>query len=126
MVEEILDTLTLVKNFAKVGLQMIRGHSNIKGIDLADRVAKESIKISIRKIKLPGTMVENKAKVNEIIMEKCQSRWNFFGPEIARKFYPTIPKGKVTTVNRMTNKDFGTLYKVVSGHALLENVGKCW
>ena len=41
-----------------------------------------------------------------------------FGPETAKKFYPTIPKGKLKTESRITNKDFGTLYKVVSRHGL--------
>ena len=43
-------------------------------------------------------------KVNNLILEKWQSRWDSSGQEIARKFYPTIPKGKLKTESRITNR----------------------
>ena len=111
MVKDILDILTDIKKQVKIGLQWIKGHSNITGNDLADKLAREAIKLPIPKINLPITTAEIKIKVNNLIFDKWQSRWDFFGPEIAKKFYPTIPKGKLKTESRITNKDFGTLYQ---------------
>ena len=85
---------------------------------MADKLAKEAIKLTIPKIILPITLEEIKIMARNISLKNWQSRWNFFDHEIARKFYPTIPTGKITTEKRLNNKDFGTLYKVISGHGL--------
>ena len=103
MIEDILNILKEIKNNVKIGLKWIKGHSNIKGNDMADKLARKAIKLTIPKIILPITLEEIKIKARDISLKNWQSRWNFLDHEIARKFYPTVPIGKLTTEKRLNN-----------------------
>ena len=43
MVEEVMNILKEIKGVAKVKLQWIKGHSNIKGNEMADQLAKKAV-----------------------------------------------------------------------------------
>ena len=118
MVEETLTLLMELKKYIKINLQWVRGHSNVSGNNLADFLAKEAARTQPGERTLPITLEEVKTRIRYDITKKWQERWETFDHETARKFYREVSLEKPQTEKRITNRDLGILYQVVSGHGL--------
>ena len=118
MVEEILVLRAELKNYVKINLRWVKGHSNVRGNDLADFLAREAARTEPGERTLPTSLGEVKTRVRNIIIKQWQERWDLINHETARKFYRNVSLDKPLTDKRITNRDLGLIYQVVSGHGL--------
>ena len=127
MVEDTIETLKEAKKSAKIKLQWIKGHSNNKGNDLADNLAKKACKTeTCQPIEVPISSTEVKAMASNILRKRWQQRWENSKYETAKKFYSEVDDRALRPKKKLGRKDSGQLLQVVSGHGLFGGHLKKW
>ena len=91
------------------------GHSGIRGNDLADEAAKESLN-NDRVVKLPMAYKEYKSIIKSLILKQWQEHWTLYGRCRLKTFKPTL--GDWKSAHRKNRREEKILSRLRTGSCL--------
>ena len=98
-----------------ITLEWVPGHCNIKGNEMADKAAKESLNNRLI-VRLPMSYGEYKSTIKTFIYNQWQQRWTLYGRCRLKSFKPIL--GDWKSAYRENRRDEKVLSRLRTGYCL--------
>ena len=120
----VLDCVNFLKTANKsfqVTIEWIKGHDDATGNEYADYLAKagNSRITEVTEPVIPVPMTTIKAKIEDLIVERWQNRWNACEEQrVTKHFFTKVNVKKCKRLVKLARQDLNLLFQACTGHGL--------